>query len=312
VLHTVRRQLEYLSGFREEAKVEVLSATARMIKSLLDVFVNYVGKGALVSWQQALLVFLAGMALAACAVPARDVSNLHQSGNLGTGVTKPNVAAVRQYPWHTNIIATTFWIGEVFDPSAPDGSQVYSTYDSQWEHHYGGCDGVVRNGHCETEPRRAQNGFFPSSMKPLENPFYLDLPFDDIHDPVAFATRGRVVPWAYEPGYRSHIQDPGFSLMKNRWVEIVGPNRHTCYGQIEDAGPSLYHDERYVFGHNDERPANRRFNGAGMDVSPALNGCLGFAELNGENDRVSWRFVERAAVPAGPWLRIVTTSGVTS
>ena len=35
-----------------------------------------------------------------------------------------------QYPWHTDIVATTFWVGEVFDPNASDGSQVISTYDS--------------------------------------------------------------------------------------------------------------------------------------------------------------------------------------
>jgi hypothetical protein len=48
-----------------------------------------------------------------------------------------------------------------------------------------------------------------------------------------------------------------------------------------------------------------------MDVSPALNGCLGFADLNGENDRMAWRFVERSAVARGPWLSVITTRGVT-
>jgi len=220
-------------------------------------------------------------------------------------------AAVRRYPWHTQIVSTTFWVGEIFDPSAPDGSQVYSTYDSQWERHYGGCDGVVRSGRCETEPRVPHHHFFPSSMTPRENPFYLDLPFDDLNDPAAFAARGRLVPWAHDPGYHQHIHNPGFSLMENRWVQIVGPNRHTCYSQIEDAGPGRYHDSRYVFGRKDRRPTNQRFNGAGMDVSPALNGCLGFADINGQDDKVTWRFVERPAVTPGPWLRIITTTGVT-
>jgi hypothetical protein len=30
-------------------------------------------------------------------------------------------AHTRCYPWHTRIVWTTFWVGEVFDPSAPDG-----------------------------------------------------------------------------------------------------------------------------------------------------------------------------------------------
>ena len=58
------------------------------------------------------------------------------------------------------------------------------------------------------------------------------------------------------------------------------------------------------------RPQNQRYGGAGMDVSPALNGCLGFADLDGDQDVVSWRFVEAGAVPAGPWKRLVTTSGL--
>ena len=47
-----------------------------------------------------------------------------------------------------------------------------------------------------------------------------------------------------------------------------------------------------------------------MDVSPALNGCFRFTDINGEIDRVNWRFVEEKDVPAGPWLTIVTRSGV--
>jgi hypothetical protein len=47
-----------------------------------------------------------------------------------------------------------------------------------------------------------------------------------------------------------------------------------------------------------------------MDVSPALNGCLHFKELDGDSDQVSWRFLEAADVPAGPWLTTVTQTGV--
>jgi hypothetical protein len=220
-----------------------------------------------------------------------------------------NTPAPGGYPWHTGIVATTFWVGEVFDPDAEDGSQVYSTYDSTWMRSYGGCDGVIVDGVCETEPRSAEHDYFPTAMTPRENPFYLDLPFDDVNDPEAFAMRGEVVPWADEPEYRDLVDDPSASLMKNRWVRLRA-NGRTCYGQIQDAGPGEYHDAAYVFGHDDRRPANRRYNGAGMDVSPALNGCLGFAELNGEDDVVDWQFIDEADVPDGPWRRVVTTSGV--
>ncbi len=212
-----------------------------------------------------------------------------------------------RYPVHTSIVATTFWVGEVFDPDAADGSQVLSTYDGDWLASYGGCDGAVVDGTCRTEARDASNGYFPTAMTPLENPFYLDLPFDDVNDPSAAARRADVVPWAHDPGWAEKLADPEQSIMKNRWVAIAHGDR-VCFGQIQDAGPGEYDDAEYVFGTDDARPANHRYNGAGMDVSPALNGCLGFSELNGDGDRVDWWFVDDADVPAGPWL-ILPTAG---
>jgi hypothetical protein len=153
------------------------------------------------------------------------------------------------------------------------------------------------------------NGWFPTRLKPRQNPFYLDLPFDDVNDPVAFRTRGSVVPWARDAGYAGRAKNPAFSFMKNRWVRLRKGTR-VCYGQIEDAGPAQYHDAGYVFGADDRRPANRRYNGAGLDASPALNGCLGYASLDGEEDRVDWQFVDELDVPAGPWRTIVTTQPV--
>lgn len=211
------------------------------------------------------------------------------------------------YPWHTDIVATTFWVGEIFDPGAPDGSQEISTYDSDWLGSYGGCDGVNSGGGCATEPRSAANSFFPSSMAPRENPFYLDLPYDDINDETGFAQRDAVIPWAAE--FAGSQGDSSISYLKNRWVQLVYQGS-TCYGQIEDAGPGEYHDAAYVFGSDDARPANTRYGGAGMDVSPALTGCLGLPDLDGVTSGIDWRFVDADEVPAGPWLTIVTTSPV--
>ena len=213
------------------------------------------------------------------------------------------------YPWHTDIVATTFWVGEVFDPHAADGSQLYSAYDSQWYDSYGGCDGVIAGGVCVTEARSADNGFFPTSMTPRENPFYLDLPVDDINEPAVFEARDTVVPWAGGLPYAEHRGDPSFSYLKNRWVELRRGDR-VCFGQVQDGGPGVYDDVDYVFGSDDRRPANSRYNGAGLDVSPALTGCLGFTDINGAENRVSWRFVERRDVPEGPWTRLITTSQV--
>jgi hypothetical protein len=261
----------------------------------------------------------------------------------GGTTTKPTTdgggaggATGRVYPVHTNIVSTTFWVGELFNASLSDGSQVCSTYDSEWAFHwsgidkgtiatsaagcagsiYGGCDGVSNadGSTCATEARTAAKNYFPNSgVVPLENPFYLDLPYDDINDATAFKDRCTDIPWANDPGYAGHCTDTNFSYMKNRWVKIKGPNGNTCYGQNEDAGPShgsLYHDAAYVFGTTDAQPVQGQFNDAGMDVSPALNGCLGYAELDGEDDHVSWSFVDDVDVPAGPWKIVVTKSGV--
>lgn len=244
---------------------------------------------------------LRGAAAAACLVLLGLASACGGSGEPDSRSTLP----AGTYPWHTDIVATTFWVGEVFDPDAPDGSQVYSTYDDDWMAHYGGCDGIERGSDCDTEPRTAANGYFPTHMTPRQNPFYLDLPYDDVNDPDAAARRQTVIPWAADPAYADARHDPDASLMKNRWVQLTKDGR-TCYGQIQDAGPGEYNDARYVFGAADQRPQNHRYNGAGMDVSPALNGCLGFSELNGEDDRVSWRFIDEADVPSGPWTTIVT------
>ena len=95
--------------------------------------------------------------------------------------------------------------------------------------------------------------------------------------------------------------------------EPLGPPRRERQGLLRagaGCGTGVYDDAAYVFGAHDRRPANTEFNGAGLDVSPALNGCLAFSELDGEDDLVDWQFVEVDEVPAGPWGIIVTTSGV--
>jgi hypothetical protein len=251
---------------------------------------------------------LASISLGGCSMFASCFALNGCTGTLDSP-TATSAPSPSGYPLHTGIVATTFWVGELFDPTASDGSQVFSTYDSLWMVNYGGCDGVEIAGVCETEARSAENGYFPTAIQPRENPFYLDLPFDDINDPAAFARRDTVVPWAGQEPYASHQGDQGFSYLKNRWVAI-SYGGSTCYAQIEDAGPGEYDDAEYVFGADDARPVNARYGGAGMDVSPAVVGCLGFDELNGEQAGVSWAFVDDADVPEGPWSTIVTTSQV--
>lgn len=250
------------------------------------------------------------LAPAGCAGGATGDGGAAPASTPAAATTPPGRGPDDGHPWHTGIVATTFWVGEIFDPNAEDGSQVWSTYDGRWMETYGGCDGVVRDGVCATEPRAAGNDFFPSSMTPRENPFYVALPYDDLNDPEGFARRCEVIPWADAPG-AARCGDEAHSYLKNRWVQIVGPSGDTCYGQVEDAGPGEYHDAAYVFGADDARPANRRYDGSGIDVSPALNGCLAFTGLEDTAARVDWRFVAEGDVPEGPWTRLVTTSPVT-
>ncbi|HZQ39047.1 MAG TPA: hypothetical protein VFD32_24185 [Dehalococcoidia bacterium] len=238
-----------------------------------------------------------------------------------TASPSPTAAAGGTYPWHTNITAVIFWIGEDYDPNSSNGSQAISAYDSKWQAHFGGCDGDSSSGSCETEHLSASNGYFPLHITPHENPYYLDLPFDDLNDSTAYRERCQVIPWANQPGYAGHCTDGNqssqpFSYMKNRWVHLRHDGRD-CYGQVEDAGPYVYHDANYVFSTSDARPSSSKANHAGLDVSPALRDCLGFTgsspsdQLNNQANTVDWQFVDASAVPAGFWTRMVTASPVT-
>lgn len=282
----------------------------------------------------------------ATATPTTTATATPTATATATPTASSTPVATSSYPNHTNIVSTTFWVGEIFNASLADGSQVCSTYDTQWALHWGGgnqgttpttatacpgsvygsCDGVGSGTgtsfKCATEARSPANGYQPSSGTPKENAFYLDLPFDDVNDSTAFNERCNVIPWAAADNAKTgtnNCANSSYSYMKNRWVAITGANGHVCYGQVEDAGPSsgsAYHDANYVFGSTDARPANKLFSGdptqgAGMDVSPALNGCLSFTSLDGDNDHVSWKFIDAANVPVGPWTMVVTSSGVT-
>ena len=120
-------------------------------------------QAAAVTVLSAAILFLAG-----CSVP---FGSSHSGAPRATG-TPPSAGAQlehpvapvtgktanprgRRYPLHSGIVATTFWVGEIFDPRSSDGSQVISTYDDHWESDYGGCDGVVTAQGCQTESRTA-------------------------------------------------------------------------------------------------------------------------------------------------------------
>ncbi|MBL8158037.1 hypothetical protein JNK62_00675 [bacterium] len=197
------------------------------------------------------------------------------------------------YPLHRGIVATVFWVGEPEGGGSSEDNAL-SAWDDDWQRNYGGFD----------DPQK-RNGYHPIGFTPKENPFYLDLPYNDFDDEGRRKTNAyRVIPWANEKQW-----GPRESMMKNRWVKLIR-NGITCYGQIQDAGPYEYDDHAYVFGDGSTKPKSTLANNAGLDVSPALRDCLKFNHWNNADNKVDWQFVDAADVPAGPWNEIVTTSQI--
>jgi hypothetical protein len=178
------------------------------------------------------------------------------------------------YPWKMGIVATVFWIGET--GSGPTNRR--SAWDTNWVSNYGGVDDPVR-----------RRGYEPTRFRPLENPFYIALPYCDMFEGRLKPEAAKVVPW-----FISRFRGPHSSVCKGHWVEIRRGAK-ICYAQWEDVGPFCTDSASYVFG--DERPVPNVNHGAGIDVSPAVRDCLGLGSLG----LVDWRFVEEADVSAGPW-----------
>jgi hypothetical protein len=182
-------------------------------------------------------------------------------------------------------MATTFWVGEPAGEDNGDISNAASTWDEHWQEHFGGVD----------DPRH-RNGWHPAGFTPRENPFYVALPYNDLDDNGEVKASAAAIPWG-----AARVE--GQSVVKNRWLHIVSSDK-SVYAQWEDAGPFGEDDFAYVFG--DAAPKNKINQSAGIDASPAVRDYLGLDDLT----PVSWQFVDQAAVPPGPWLDIITTSGV--
>ena len=195
------------------------------------------------------------------------------------------------YLIHRNITATVFWVGEPQGRGSSEDNAL-SAWDDDWQVHFGGFDDPFN-----------RNGYYPVGFTPKENPFYLDLPYNDFDDAgKRKANAFEVVPWAKEKTW-----GPQESMLKNRWVKLTR-NGAVCYGQIEDSGPYEYDDHAYVFG--TAKPKNSLANSAGLDVSPALRDCLKFEGENNDDNKVDWQWVEAKDVPAGAWKQVVTTSEI--
>ena len=189
------------------------------------------------------------------------------------------ITAEGRYVWHSNIVTTVFWIGELASGNNPVPNQA-SAWDLNWSHNYGGLD-VPDSGN--------RRGFLPANFVPHQNPFYVALPYNDVANGRTKPEAAQVVPWFKETFVRS-----GQTVLKGRWVAIRQGAR-TCYAQWEDVGPFQTDNWEYVFGNERPRPNLNR--GAGLDVSPGVRDYLRLSPT----DVTEWKFVEEVEVPPGPW-----------
>jgi hypothetical protein len=180
----------------------------------------------------------------------------------------------RCYPWKMGIVSTVFWVGET--GSGPTNAR--SAWDQNWVSSYGGVDDPVH-----------RMGYRPSAFKPMQNPFYVALPYCDMRSGRLKPEAAKVVPWFLE-----QFRGLDFSVCKGHWVEIRFGAK-ICYAQWEDVGPFSTDSSGYVFG--DDPPSPNVNHGAGIDVSPAVRDYLDLGSFG----LVDWRFVEQAEVPPGPW-----------
>ena len=184
-----------------------------------------------------------------------------------------------KYPWHRNIMTTIFWIGE--RPSARNPvPNNRSAWDANWYRNYGGYD--------NPDPKRRRN-FIPIGLTPRQNPFYCALPYCDVSRGNTKSEASKVIPW-----FRDCFEKQGKSVLKGRWIAI-NHNGRTCFAQWEDCGPFRTDHWQYVFGNERPRPNLNR--GAGLDIAPAVRDYLKMDK----NDICSWKFVDSASVPDGPW-----------
>lgn len=185
------------------------------------------------------------------------------------------------YPWHKNITATIFWIGEKPTPRNPTPNKA-SSWDTNWQQNYGGYD--------NPDPKQRIN-YRPKNFIPQLNPFYIALPYNDCINHQLHKTEApKVVHW-----WRRILPKPGQTTCKGRWVMIYYKG-NICYAQWEDCGPFFTDDWKYVFGN--KRPKNTQNNGAGIDLSPAVRDYLKLKS----GDKVHWKFIDFRKVPRyGPW-----------
>ena len=198
--------------------------------------------------------------------------------------TLPQTKRIGAYPWHFDITATYFFIGELATQNNPVPNTA-SSWDSMWDDNYGGYD----------DPNPANRDpvtYAPKGFTPQLNPFYVALPYNDIQQGGPRPEASAVIPW-----YKRDKAGKYESVCRGMWVQIYYNGKY-CFAQWEDVGPFCVDDWEYVF--KGARPRNTANKCAGIDISPAVRDYLG---IPGGMATVHWRFVEFSLVPGGPWAR---------
>lgn len=215
---------------------------------------------------------------------ARPASRMRRGVRYRDPKSVPQTKVPGAYPWHFDITATVFWIGERPTARNPVPNS-RSSWDTAWMENFGGFD--------TPDPAQRTADFCPKGFRPRLNPFYVALPYNDcVNSRQHKSEAERVIPW-----FRKEFKAPGSSVCKGKWVQIFY-NGNYCFAQWEDCGPFTTEDWPYVFG--GKLPANRSNKGAGIDISPAVRDYLGIAAGTAS---VHWRFVEFNRVPVGPWAK---------
>lgn len=206
-----------------------------------------------------------------------------------------------EYPWHRDIVATVFWVGEGATVDNDFITNAESAWVTDWAGEFGGID--------DPDNRNPDNPNYPAGFIPKQNPFYFALPAAEYDENGLIPGAREASPWGDESPSNG-------SLFKNRWVEVVrrlpDGKDYRCYAQWEDVGPAgqdgSVQQYDYVFGTGE---VDNTFGlGAGIDLSPACAINLGMDKnVSNQSGVVDWRFIDLEDVPDGPWKEIVSTSG---
>lgn len=225
-------------------------------------------------------------------------------------------------PWHHDIPASTFGIGE-----PPDSTNAFITNeDTAWATNaarlfardvegnpvgdfWGPLDPENAQWDRSIEDWYQRNGLCPldGSYQPatlLQSVFYVALPTPDYADSDGNLTEGIESALAagaeflpeLMPALDGSFVDEGESPFCGLWVQVERDDA-TAFLQLWDVGPSnstdgnVVADYDYVWGN--DQPKNEFGIGAGIDLSPAATDLLG---TDGEYP-VSWRFVSADDVP---------------